>query len=945
MASSQWSISDFQNGSLAWVRIDDSGPQRQPVKAFPFVQPAVRFKEARHDVDGLLREIERGDIALPTVQRAFVWPSSKVRDLLDSMYRGFPVGSLMLWSTLESKSVKQIGLESKQRLASQLVIDGQQRLTSLYAVLRGKPVIDENYQVVDLEIAFRPGDGRFEVPDAAIRRDPEFVPNISELWTSGKPAYRIIKDFVERLKTKRALSAADEDAVSHNLGRLMDITKYPFTTLEIDRDVDEEAVADIFVRINNGGTKLGQSDFILTLLSVFSPDTRRSLEDFARQASVPATKGEASPYNHLIDPKPDQMVRVAVAVGFYRAKLSAVYQLLRGRNPDTDEMSSELRDKQFQRLAEAVQKVLDITSWHLFIGCIVGAGFRSSALISSETALLYSYALYLIGRLQYGVDEKTLGRLIARWFFATSLSARYSGSSETVMEEDLSLVRDLKDAAAFVRALEGAIDSELTNDFWEITVPQELETSSVNSPVARAFQVAQIKLGAPVLFSDRQISHMYDPLIQAKRKTIEGHHLFPKAWLRATGINDTKRINQAANLANVEWPDNVDVSDSSPAEYVPELRKQFSAEIWDSMCALHALPLGWEALLYDQFLIQRRRLMAKIIRRGFEALSGKDVPAIDLKRSAGIDERETWALVDQVEVELRKLVRLKYAAKWGAGAEARLRKVFSENEQADFELRRKKHLDAYPLSPGQIVPGDFLDYLYLGDVARLVTASETWDQFSPLFDKRKDLLQGKLQQILPVRNDRAHFRPVPENELLRCRLACSDLLAICNRAIPAAEHVSAVPVASSTLAQRTGSIGAVTEDDLELLFAGVIEDVKRALPEELATFKNTQVKKPKERWTRFHWRNMDVHVGLWAGKTPRGHEISVYFFNGDRDPRIVALLQEKIDELRPALGLDSEDLFEPPSELAIDKQIDKGAAAETIAKFLKTLKPLLGGRL
>jgi len=783
-----WSIADYQRGSLATVRIEGGKTAGRPaIKAVACVQAPTRFKETRNDVAGLLMDIERGDIALPDIQRPFVWKAIKVRDLFDSMYRGFPVGSLMFWSTLENNNTKKIGLNDKQRSASYLVIDGQQRLTSLYSVIQGKPVLDENFQDLYLEIAFRPGDGRFEVPDAATRNDPEFVPNISELWTSNKPVHRLINEFVERLKTKRELTHEDEDAISNNLGRVVNLTKYPFTTLEIARDVNEEDVADIFVRINNGGSKLGQSDFILTLLSVFSLQTRRSLEDFARQASAPSPRGEPSPFNHLVEPKADQLVRVAIALGFYRARLSAMYQLLRGKDPETGIISPDLRDKQFRQLEEAVGQVLNLTHWHLFIGCIVGAGFRSSDLISSETALLYSYALYLIGKLQCGVEEKTLGRLIARWFFAASLSGRYSGSSETAMEEDLSLIRDLHEPAAFVRALDAAMDNVFTKDFWEITIPQALETSSVNSPASRAFQAAQIKLGAPILFSDRQIAHLYDPLIQTKRKAIEGHHLFPKAWLRSINVYDTKRVNQAANLANVEWPDNADVSDSSPAEYVPLLRKQFSAEVWDVMCSMHALPLNWEQMSYEEFLPQRRRLMARIIRKGFEALSGQDARILDIKQSAGADEKETWGLIEEVEVELRKLVRNKYVEKWGTGAEARLLKIFSDKEKADFDVRRAKHLEAYPLSPGQIDAGNFLDYLYLSDLARLVTAQETWDQFSPLFDKRKDLLQGRLQQILPVRNDRAHFRSVPENELLRCKLACSDLLTMFNRAVAPSE--------------------------------------------------------------------------------------------------------------------------------------------------------------
>jgi hypothetical protein len=352
-------------------------PRTPAPKAVAVVQPRVQFTERRYDVEGLLKYIELGDIALPDIQRPFVWTAIKVRDLFDSMYRGFPVGSLMLWATFGSEDTKGIGLDEKQRTASLLVVDGQQRLTSLYAVLKGRPVLGDDFREARIEIGFRPRDGAFEVTDAAIRNNPEFIPNISELWVSSKPSRRLINEFLEKLRSKRDLSPEDEDAISHNLDRLFDLTKYPFTTLEIAKDVSEEAVADIFVRINNGGSKLGQSDFILTLLAVFSPQTRQALEDFSRHASIPAADGEASPFNHLIKPAPDQLVRVAIAVGFHRARLSAVYQLLRGKDPDTATYSKSHRDAQFRRLEEATPKVLNLTHWHLFMSCLVGAGFRN----------------------------------------------------------------------------------------------------------------------------------------------------------------------------------------------------------------------------------------------------------------------------------------------------------------------------------------------------------------------------------------------------------------------------------------------------------------------------------------------------------------------------------------------------------------------------------------
>ncbi len=580
------------------------------------------FKRVDYDLSGLLNYIDLGDIGLPDIQRPFVWSNTKVRDLFDSMYRGFPVGYLLFWENQVADETRPIGTGDKpHRVPNRLIVDGQQRLTSLYAVFRGKPIVDENYRERKIEIAFRPRDGRFEVADAAIRKDPEFVPDISALWVSGKSIRKSINEFLDKLKSGQELTEDEEEQISNNLDRLFDIQKYPFTALEIAPLVDEEEVADIFVRINSEGVKLKQADFILTLLSVFWEEGRKELETFSRLSGIPTTGDKASPYNHFIWPGPDQLLRVGVALGFYRGRLKSVYQVLRGKDPETGEFSAERREEQMTRLKEAQAKVINLNYWHQFFGCLVGAGFRSGELVSSELTLLYSYVFYLIGRTRFEVPEHILQKLIGRWFYSATLSGRYIGSPETVMDSDLNRLKDLADGDAFVDALDRIIQDTLTGDFWDINLPNELENSSARNPHLFAYHAAQNKLSAPVLFSHKKISDLLDPTVRAKRKATERHHLFPRAWLENSGITERKLINQQANYALLEWPDNLDISDAPPSEYVPLMRNRFSDGDWRKMSEMHALPEGWETLPFEEFLERRRSLMANIIRRGFESLT------------------------------------------------------------------------------------------------------------------------------------------------------------------------------------------------------------------------------------------------------------------------------------------------------------------------------------
>jgi hypothetical protein len=580
------------------------------------------FKKVDYDLSGLLHYIELGDIGLPDIQRPFVWSNAKVRDLFDSMYRGFPVGYLLFWENASGNEAKQIGLEGKQHaVPSRLIVDGQQRLTSLFAIFRGKKVLDEDYRERQIEVAFRPRDGKFEVADAAIRRDPEWIANISNIWASGKPSYQMVKGFLKQVEAKGPLSSEAEEHIAHNLDRLFDLQKYPFTALEIAPTVDEEQVADIFVRINSEGVRLNQADFILTLMSVFWDEGRLALETFCRQSrKAPDASASASPFNHFIQPDPDQLLRVAVALGFERGRLKSVYQVLRGKDLDTDEFSSDRRDAQFKVLQDAQAEVLNLTYWHQFLSCLIGAGFRSAEMISSQNALLYAYAFYLIGRQRFGVPEHRLQKLIGRWFFASSLTGRYTSSPETVMDGDLNQLKGLKDGESFAGVLEEMMASELTNDFWTVTLPANLDSSSARNPELFAYVAAQNRLGAPVLFSHKKVQDLLDPTIKAKKKALERHHLFPRAWLESQGIDDLKEINQLANFALLEWPENIDISDTPPADYVPQIQRRFPSEEWARMYEHHAMPENWHKMSYETFLQERRKLMAGIIRRGFETL-------------------------------------------------------------------------------------------------------------------------------------------------------------------------------------------------------------------------------------------------------------------------------------------------------------------------------------
>ena len=579
------------------------------------------FKEVHYSLGGLINDIGLGRIGLPDIQRPFVWANAKVRDLFDSMYRGYPVGYFLFWQTgAEVVETKVIGDANKQKAPSLLIVDGQQRLTSLYAVIRREAVLRENFEREHIRIAFRPQSGTFVVPDATTERDPEYIPDVSEIF--NRPTHKTIGGYLKRLTAARPVTEAEEEKVAEAIGRLAGLTNFPFIALELSQQCTEEQVADVFVRINSEGKKLNQSDFILTLMSVFWDDGRTELETFCRAARQPGLAGQPSPFNAIFQPDPDHLLRVDVGVAFRRARLEHVYSLLRGKDLSTGESNPEKRANQFGKLRDAQAQVLNLTFWADFLNVVRAAGYRSAKHISSVNALVFAYQLYLLGRTEYGVEGFTLKNAIARWLFMSLLTGRFTSSPESRMEQDLAELRELKSADQFLARLAAVEAATLTDDFWALTLPLELATSAGRSPALFGFYAAQTLLGARALFSKSSVADLLDPPAQGQKKALERHHLFPRQYLKKQGVDSVRDINQIANYALVEWDDNIGISDDPPSSYWPTYAGRFAAEELAQMCDWHALPQDWWSMTYTEFLAARRPLIANVVRAGYLKLAG-----------------------------------------------------------------------------------------------------------------------------------------------------------------------------------------------------------------------------------------------------------------------------------------------------------------------------------
>jgi len=648
-------------------------------------------------LEQLFGYIDIGDLGLPDLQRPFVWSNSKVRDLFDSLYRGYPIGSYLLWrnSNLNSKT-HHIGTERKEHSEpSLLIIDGQQRLTALYSVFRNKCVKNETYQNRKIVIAFNPLTEDFKVADASTEKNPEFINNISDLFTktstrtfindylselqehkesSKNKRQEIIEKIkqnkklnlgnvsviIDKIKSKSILNEEenivieklqnetengaitqkefsliclilqeedvfDEDTISNRIEKLYNLKNYPFNALEIIPDINEEQVAEIFIRINSKGTVLKQADFILTLLSVFWEDGRKEIDSFCRNCLIaPDKKEKESPFNYILEPMPNDIIRTVAGLGFNRGKMKEVYSILTGRDYTTKKVSNELREKQFKKFKEAQKIVLDNTNWHGFLKVLMGLGFKSKDLISSSNNVVNSYIIYLIGKSNYNLDYKELEDIIGKWFFFSSITSRYSFSPESQMESDLNSLKECHNKEQFLSTLKQMITNNLTNDFWEITLPNRLLiSSSKNSPARNVYFACLIKNGAYVLFSNRTISDLFEPSMKPRKKSLEKHHIFPKNYLKSKFDFDRKQINQVANFTYLEFEDNINIGDDEPKKYFLEIKEKFFKNREDALNKMmkdHCLPEEFYNLEYQEFLKARRKLIAKLIRNTYERL-------------------------------------------------------------------------------------------------------------------------------------------------------------------------------------------------------------------------------------------------------------------------------------------------------------------------------------
>lgn len=582
------------------------------------------FTRVDRPVGKLVSDVIEGRVGLPDLQRPFVWKDSDVRDLLDSMLKGYPIGYCILWEAPDDQEDKKssIGLNDKSYSApKELVIDGQQRLTALVSSLYGISVKDQTFSDRTIRISYDPIAREFHTWDAAVEKDARYIPDLSAVFEAKRnnEATKFRKAYIKRLNEANAkrnapeLGDEEESAVEGGINELLNLeTTYVIPILSISNKADEEQMSQIFIRVNSGGTKLTEDDFIMTLLSVYEPQTRQRIEDWCEESRRP---GIGTSYNALLTVRPSHVIRATVGLGFGRGRLRYARLILNGRNLKTKETSAEQREENFAKFDAALDKVLDLNDWHAFVNALGDAGYLNKGMISSENAIPLSYAISLIAKHRFGIAGMELQRVAKRWFYTAILTQMYSGNFESVFEQQLNAIDELSDADSFRAWVDSEISARLTDDFFGVTLPNELDKNRASGPVWNAFLAAQVVLGSRVLFGTGTVAQLLLPASSGVKKAYDKHHVFPANFLKGGSYENLR--DRRANFVCVDYQKNIYIKDEDPKVYVTLFRQELGDDAYETSCRENALPIGFEDMDFPGFLAKRRVLMSEMIREAY----------------------------------------------------------------------------------------------------------------------------------------------------------------------------------------------------------------------------------------------------------------------------------------------------------------------------------------
>ncbi|RYC74124.1 DUF262 domain-containing protein [Candidatus Nanosynsacchari sp. TM7_ANC_38.39_G1_1] len=596
----------------------------------------TKFSLNQTPISTILAWVESGAIAIPEIQRPFVWTSTQVRDLMDSLYQGYPVGYIITWQNPDVKLKDGSTSQGKR-----ILIDGQQRIAALRAAISGLNVFDKKYKKRRIAISFNPLTEEFRTRTSSTERGKEWISDIAEVMVNGYDTLTFVDEYVARNP------GTTRQEINSRLNRLIQIKNKQIGEIQLSPSLDINIVNEIFVRINASGVNLSNADFAMSKIAVYEKDPgdemgmrlRKFIDYFAHLSAAPDqfkdiaqndTEFAKTDYfakiawlknetDDLYDPTYNDIIRVVGLTQFARGKLGDVVSLLSGRNFETRQDEKEIADLSFQKLEKGLHQFTNENKFKQFVQNILrGSGYDEPNMLIARNAVNYAYAMYL-RLLDIGENHADANSLVRRLLAISLMTGRHSGSFETQFEQDIKRIQSAGDMAKFIATLE---EQELSDVFWNSTLVDEFDKPTTNNPFWHMFIAAQNKLLKQSFLSKNNIAR--------DLATDDIHHIFPKNYLVKHGY-DKSKYNRIANFVHLRNDINISVSDLAPREYLGDILSGGNnhhsdivneAEMINNFedNAIPKILLQAEVDDYDEFLRQRQVLMAEMVREYYKTL-------------------------------------------------------------------------------------------------------------------------------------------------------------------------------------------------------------------------------------------------------------------------------------------------------------------------------------
>lgn len=594
---------------------------------------ADNYKITQYSVSSILGYVENSQIAIPEIQRPFVWKGEEVRALIDSLYEGYPIGYLIVWQNSQVR-VRNFGKGGTKKI----LIDGQQRVTALMAALLGKEVLDEQYQSHRIRIAFNPlagkGEERFAVCDTKHEEDSRWIPDISIFFRRDFSFRQFEKEY------KEANPDEDFTPLEESVDTLKEIVKHQVGVIELSFLLDIDVVSEIFIRINLQGKPLNQEDFVMSKISVneqYGGDyIRNCIDYFCHLLREPSfyqvlQQNETEFFNSeygkaltwcqneeqsLYIPSYADVLKVVLISYFGKTRIGDLVHLLSGRDGEKKgfskkEISKKVSEEAFEKLGAGVKAFVCEENFQGFQKALKKAGYSCSRLLYSQSVLNYCYAMYLLMYRQ-GIGEKERESLLSKWITMAMITGHYQSGGESTVQKDYANAQK-EGFASYLAQIE---ELKLTDEFYNNILPEKFTSTTARTAPFLAYVATQCARGVHSLYSDVTIEELY------KNKT-ESYQILPKAYLAKCGYKTREIYGQVANLTYISKETKGIIRKKSPVDYKEDLEKAIGIEKIRTSLKENGLA---ETIFTTnetdviQILDDRRRQMASEIRDFYKTL-------------------------------------------------------------------------------------------------------------------------------------------------------------------------------------------------------------------------------------------------------------------------------------------------------------------------------------